>query len=158
MCNGFAAGSPLCYLRLQRSLRSRLVFCVMSLTAQGAHRGRPVAAAPCPPGLRPAPAVSVAQVGKSRTGRTNPPGRVRRSRHPAQNRLRARCPCPAALRLRGPTGSQTRTGRPGKAQPPPGNKIGARAPCLCGGIFYVRLANLTNNLARANKRPGAAGW
>ncbi|MBX4623615.1 hypothetical protein CF028_10070 [Klebsiella pneumoniae] len=30
-------------------------------------------------------------------------GRVRRSRHPAQNRLRARCPCPAALRLRGPT-------------------------------------------------------
>ncbi|OVY30125.1 hypothetical protein B6J58_15230 [Klebsiella quasipneumoniae] len=49
-------------------------------------------------------------------------GRVRRSRHPAQNRLRARCPCPAALRLRGPTGSQTRTGRPGKAQPPPGTK------------------------------------
>ncbi|PUH11527.1 hypothetical protein DB355_19305 [Klebsiella pneumoniae] len=30
-------------------------------------------------------------------------GRVRRSRHPAKNRLRARCPCPAALRLRGPT-------------------------------------------------------
>ncbi|PUH01844.1 hypothetical protein DBL00_10575 [Klebsiella quasipneumoniae] len=30
-------------------------------------------------------------------------GRVWRSRHPAQNRLRARCPCPAALRLRGPT-------------------------------------------------------
>ncbi len=35
-------------------LRSRLVFCVMSLTAPGAHRGRPVAAAPCTPGLRPA--------------------------------------------------------------------------------------------------------
>ncbi|SFQ22632.1 hypothetical protein SAMN03159330_4087 [Klebsiella quasipneumoniae] len=44
----------LCYLWLQRSLRSRLVFCVMSLMAQGAHRGRPVAAAPCTPGLRPA--------------------------------------------------------------------------------------------------------
>ncbi len=49
----------------------------------------------------PAPAVSVTQVGKSRTGRTNPVGRVRRSRHPAQNRLCARCPCPAALRLPG---------------------------------------------------------
>ena len=44
----------LCYLWLQRSLRSRFVFCVMSLMAQGAHRGRPVAAAPCTPGLRPA--------------------------------------------------------------------------------------------------------
>ena len=35
-------------------LRSRLIFCVMSLMPQGAHRGRPVAAAPCTPGLRPA--------------------------------------------------------------------------------------------------------
>ena len=49
-----SAGSPLCYLWLQRSLRSRLIVCVMSLMAQGAHRGRPVAAAPCTPGLRPA--------------------------------------------------------------------------------------------------------
>ena len=31
-------------------LRSRLIFCVMSIMAQGAHRGRPVAA-PCTPGL-----------------------------------------------------------------------------------------------------------
>ncbi|RFS98022.1 hypothetical protein CH426_01960 [Klebsiella aerogenes] len=32
-------------------------------------------------------------------------GRVRRSRHPAQKRLRIRChDCPAALCLRGPTG------------------------------------------------------
>ena len=49
-----SAGSPLCYLRLQRTLRFRLIFCVRSLMAQGAHRGRPVAAAPCTPGLRPA--------------------------------------------------------------------------------------------------------
>ncbi|CAM3324838.1 hypothetical protein SB5544_01131 [Klebsiella variicola] len=35
-------------------LRSQYFFCVMSLMAQGAHRGRPVAAAPCTPGLRPA--------------------------------------------------------------------------------------------------------
>ncbi len=47
-------GSLLYYLWLQRTLRSRLVFCVMSLMGQGAHRGRPVAAAPCTPGLRPA--------------------------------------------------------------------------------------------------------
>ncbi len=47
-------GSPLCYLWLQRTLRSRLIVCAMSLMAQGAHRGRPVAAAPCTPGLRPA--------------------------------------------------------------------------------------------------------
>ena len=129
-------------------LRSRYLFCAMSLMAQGAHRGRPVAAAPCTPGLRPAksplrgafdlslqasgraeaaslqntalsphpcglprpsgnvsailrpsaPAVSARKVNKLTTGRTNV-GRVRRSRHPAQNRLRARCPCPAALRL-----------------------------------------------------------
>ena len=42
------------YRWLQRSLRSRLIVCAMSLMAQGAHRGRPVAVAPCTPGLRPA--------------------------------------------------------------------------------------------------------
>ncbi|SXC93453.1 Uncharacterised protein [Klebsiella quasipneumoniae] len=51
----------------------------------------------------PTPAVSATMVNILTTGRTNPPGRVRRSRHPAQNRLRTSCPCPAALRLRGPT-------------------------------------------------------
>ncbi|SLT66599.1 Uncharacterised protein [Klebsiella quasipneumoniae] len=150
---GSQPGESVYHAWFQRSLRSRLVFCVMSLTAQGAHRGRPVAAAPCTPGLRPAksplrgpfdlslqasgraeaasmqntalnphpcglprpsgnvsailrppaPAVSATMVNILTTGRTNPVGRVRRSRHPAQNRLRARCPCPAALRLRGPT-------------------------------------------------------
>ncbi|STV46090.1 Uncharacterised protein [Klebsiella pneumoniae] len=35
-------------------LRSQYFFCAMSLMALGAHRGRPVAAAPCTPGLRPA--------------------------------------------------------------------------------------------------------
>ncbi len=43
------SGSPVCDLRLQHTLRSRYAFCVMSLMAQGAHRGRPVAAAPCTP-------------------------------------------------------------------------------------------------------------
>ncbi|KXA21565.1 hypothetical protein HMPREF3197_04638, partial [Klebsiella pneumoniae] len=45
-----------------------------------------------------------------------------------------------------------------RRQPPPGKKISARTQCLCGGIFYARLAKLTNKLAKANKRPGAAGW
>ncbi len=44
----------LCYLWLQRSLHSRLIVCVMSPMAPGAHRGRPVAAAPVTLGLRPA--------------------------------------------------------------------------------------------------------
>ncbi len=133
-------------------LRSRLIFCVMSLTVEGAHRGRPVAAAPCTPGLRPAksplrgtfdlslqasgraeaasvqntalsphpcglprpsgnvsailrppaPAVSATMVNKLTTGRTTRTvGRVRRSRHPAQNRLCACCHRPVALRLPG---------------------------------------------------------
>ncbi len=51
---GSQPGESVYHAWFQRSLRSRLVFCVMSLTAQGAHRGRPVAAAPCTPGLRPA--------------------------------------------------------------------------------------------------------
>ncbi len=33
------SGSPVCDLRLQHTLRSRYAFCVMSLMAQGAHRG-----------------------------------------------------------------------------------------------------------------------
>ncbi|BBR84610.1 hypothetical protein WP4S18E06_36410 [Klebsiella quasipneumoniae] len=171
-------------------LRSRLIVCVMSLMAQGAHRGRPVAAAPCTPGLRPAksplrgpfdlslqasgraeaasvqntalsphpcglprpsgnvsailrpsaPAVSVAQVGKSMTGRTAPPGRVRRSRHPAKSRIPCLISCPAALRLHGPTGCEPVSGssRPGKAQPPPG-KITAQPEM---SLFALRLAGL----------------
>ncbi len=37
------------------------------------------------------------------------------SRHPATSRVPCLVSCPAALRLRGPTDSQTRLGRPGKA-------------------------------------------
>ncbi|SES10531.1 hypothetical protein SAMN03159347_02189, partial [Klebsiella quasipneumoniae] len=162
-------------------LRSRLIVCVMSIMAQGAHRGRPVAAAPCTPGLRPAksplrgtfdlslqasgraeaasvqntalsphpcglprpsgnvsailrpsaPAVSVAQVGKSTTGRTNPPGRVRRSRHPAQNRLCACCHRPVALRLPGLRGmslGEDPVGRVRRSRHPAQNRLRARSP------------------------------
>ncbi len=53
----FATVSPRkngCSVLFPGRWRSRYVFCVMSLLAQGAHRGRPVAAAPFPPALRPA--------------------------------------------------------------------------------------------------------
>ncbi len=42
-----------CPVLFPRTLRSRYFFCVMALMAQGAHRGRPVAAALCTPGLWP---------------------------------------------------------------------------------------------------------
>ncbi len=133
----------LCYLWLQRSLRSRLIVCVSPAWRRGAGGGQspppPVPGSgqqnrrcavpstypcrlrvgprqrPCKHGPQPAsmraapacrnvsailrpsaPAVSARKVNKLTTGRTNV-GRVGDSRHPAQNRLRARCPCPAAL-------------------------------------------------------------
>ncbi len=50
--------------------------------------------------LRPsAPAVSVAQVGKSGTGRRDPVGRARHSRHPTTSQVSSLISCPAALRL-----------------------------------------------------------
>ncbi len=42
-----------CSVLFPSTLRSRYFFCVMSFMAQGAHRGRPVAAALCTPGLWP---------------------------------------------------------------------------------------------------------
>ena len=47
------SGKNSSFVLIQSLLRSRNVFCVMALMAQGAHRGRPVAAAPCTPGLWP---------------------------------------------------------------------------------------------------------
>ncbi len=44
------SGSPVCDLRLQHTLRSRYAFCVMSLMAQGAHRGHQSPPPPVPPG------------------------------------------------------------------------------------------------------------
>ncbi len=49
----FWSGKNSCFLLFQSRLRSRYFFCVMSLMAQGAHKGRPVAAALCTPGLWP---------------------------------------------------------------------------------------------------------
>ena len=49
----FWSGKNMCFVLIQSTLRSRYFFCVMTLMAQGAHRGRPVAAALCTPGLWP---------------------------------------------------------------------------------------------------------
>ena len=46
-------------------LRSQYFFCAMSLMALGAHRGRPVAAAPCTPGLGPARMVNKLTAGRT---------------------------------------------------------------------------------------------
>ena len=159
----FRPGNNVCSMIFPGRLCSRYFFCVMPFIAQGAHRGRPVVASPCPPGLRPAksplrgpfdlslqasgraeaasvqntalsphpcglprpsgnvsailrpsaPAVSVAQVVKLITGRTNV-GRVRRSRHPAKSWIPCLISCQAALRLRGPGDDQSRTSRPAR--------------------------------------------
>ena len=149
--------------------------------AQGAHRGRPVAAAPCTPGLRPAksplrgpfdlslqasgraeaasvqntalsphpcglprpsgnvsailrpsaPAVSATMVNILTTGRTNV-GRVRRSRHPAQNRLCACCHRPVALRLPGLRGMSLGEDPVGRVSVAPPGKLTAKQGCLEG--------------------------
>ena len=55
-CYRFATilvGENMCFVLIPSTLRSRYFFCVMALMAQGAHRGRPVAAALCTPGLWP---------------------------------------------------------------------------------------------------------
>ena len=61
-------------------------------------------------------------------------------RHSAYRRLRAGGHCPAALRLRGPTGCEPVRGpcRPGKAQPPPG-EISAQPEM---SLLALRLAGL----------------
>ena len=55
-CYQFATvlvGENMCFVLIPSTLRSRYFFCVMPLMAQGAHRGRPIAAALCTPGLWP---------------------------------------------------------------------------------------------------------
>ena len=147
---GSTAGGCLCYRWLQRSLRSRLIVCVMSFMAQGAHRGRPVAAAPCTPGLRPAksPLRGPFDLSLQASGRAEAAS--------LQNTALSPHPCglprpsgnvSAMLRPPAPAVSVAQVGklmtgcsgrRPGKAQPPPGIKA---APCLMpspGGAALAR--------------------
>ena len=118
---------------LQRTLRSRLVFCVMSLMGQGAHRGRPVAAAPCTPGLRPAksPLRGTFDLSLQASGRAEAAS--------VQNTALSPHPCglprpagnvSAILRPPAPAVSVAPDPvviwgcRPGQAPPPPGNMLG----------------------------------
>ncbi len=136
-------------------LRSQYFFCAMSLMALGAHRGRPVAAAPCTPGLRPATRCEPVR-GPGRPGKTpaatrrnigatgNVPARAALSRATASmllpGRLRSRLiVCVMAVMALG-----AHRGRPVAAAPctpglpPPG--INA-APCLMpspGGAVACR--------------------
>ncbi len=139
-----SAGSPLCYLRLQRTLRFRIIFCVRSLMAQGAHRGRPVAAAPCTPGLRPATSplrgafdLSLQASGRAEAaslqntalsphpcGLPRPFGNVSAMLRPPASAVSA-APCPAAIHILG----LDPVGRVSVA--PPG-KITAQQGCLEG--------------------------
>ncbi len=112
-------------------LRSQYFFCAMSLMALGAHRGRPVAAAPCTPGLRPATSplrgpfdLSLQASGRAEAaslqntalsphpcGLPRPSGNVSAMLRPPAPAVSA-APAPAVI-----LGC-----RPGKAQPPPGAK------------------------------------
>ncbi len=145
----------LCYLWLQRSLRSRLVFCVMSLTVQGTHRGRPVAAAPCTPGLRPAksPLRGTFDLSLQASGRAEAAS--------LQNTALSPHPCG----LPRPSGNVSAILRPpapavsaapdpvviwgcrlGQAQPPPGTKAAPRLLSLPGGAALAGPTVLSNLL------------
>ncbi|CDO13599.1 unnamed protein product [Klebsiella pneumoniae] len=115
-------------------MRSRNVFYVMLLMAQGAHRGRPVAAAPCTPGLRPATSplrgafdLSLQASGRAEAaslqntalsphpcGLPRPSGNVSAILRPPTTAVSA-APCSAAIHILGldPVGRVRR-------QPPPG--------------------------------------
>ncbi|VTN26404.1 Uncharacterised protein [Klebsiella pneumoniae] len=123
-------------------LRSQYFFCVMSFMAQGAHRGRPVAAAPCTPGLRPAtsPLRGAFDFSLQASGRAEAAS--------VQNTALSPHPCglprpagnvSAMLRPPAPAVSATPAPaviwgcRPGKAQPPPGEIKDTVPDILPGG-------------------------
>ena len=138
----FWSGKNSCFLLFQSRLRSRYFFCVMSLMAPGAHRGRPVAAAPCTPRLWPpksplrgtfdlslqasgrAEAASVQNTALSPhpCGLPRPSGNVSAMLRPPAPAVSA-APCPAAIHILG----LDPVGRVSVA--PPG-KITAQQGCL----------------------------
>ena len=140
----------LCYLWLQRSLRSRLIVCVMSLMAPGAHRGRPVAAAPCTPGLRPAKSplrgpfdLSLQASGRAEaaslqnTALSPHPCGLPRPAGNVSAMLRPSAPAVSARKVNKlPTG-RTNVGRV-RRQPPPGTKSALCPLSLPGGAALAR--------------------
>ncbi len=135
------------YRWLQRSLRSRLIVCAMSLMAQGAHRGRPVAVAPCTPGLRPAtsPLRGAFDLSLQASGRAEAASvqNTALSPHPCglprpSGNVSAilRPPAPAVSAAPGP--AVIWGCRPGKAQPPPGEIKDTVPDILPGGAALAR--------------------
>ena len=136
-------------------LRSRLIFCVMFRMAQGAHRGRPVAAAPCTPGLRPAKSplrgpfdLSLQASGRAEAaslqntalsphgcGLPRPAGNVSAILWPS-------APAVSARKVNKLTTGRTNVGRVRRSRHPA--KIGsvpavlARRRCACAGLQTVR--------------------
>ena len=160
----FSAREKRYHVWLQRTLRSRLVFCVMSLMAQGAHRGRPVAAAPCTPGLRPAksPLRGTFDFSLQASGRAEAAS--------VQNTALSPHPCglprpagnvSAILRPPAPAVSAAPDPvviwgcRPGQAPPPPGTKAAPRPLSLPGGAALAGPTVLSNFLiCKCLCRPG----
>ncbi len=130
-------------------LRSQLIFCVMSLMARGAHRGRPVAAAPCTPGLRPAKSplrgtfdLSLQAAGRAEaaslqnTALSPHPCGLPRPSGNVSAILRPPAPAVSATTVNKLTAGRTNPW-PGKAQPPPGEitaqpEMSLFALCLAG--------------------------
>ncbi len=118
--------------------------------APGAHRGRPVAAAPCTPGLRPAKSplrgpfdLSLQASGRAEaaslqnTALSPHPCGLPRPAGNVSAILRPSAPAVSARKVNKLTTGRTER-RPGKAQPPPGTKS---APCplsLPGGAALAR--------------------
>ncbi|VCW94895.1 hypothetical protein BANRA_03571 [Klebsiella quasipneumoniae] len=138
----------------------------MSLTVQGAHRGRPVAAAPCTPGLRPAksPLRGAFDFSLQASGRAeaasvqntalspHPCGLPRPSGNVSAI-LRPSAPAVSATMVNKLTTGRTNS-RPGHAQPPPGTKS---APCPLSSPGGAALTGPTRyEPVRGPRRPGKA--
>ncbi len=118
--------------------------------AQGAHRGRPVAAAPCTPGLRPAKSplrgpfdLSLQASGRAEAASVqntalspHPCGLPRPSGNVSAI-LRPSAPAVSATMVNKLTTSRTDR-RPGKSQPPPGTKPAPHPLPLPGGATLAR--------------------
>ena len=143
----------------------------MSLMAQGAHRGRPVAAAPCTPGLRPAksPLRGTFDLSLQASGRAeaaslqntalspHPCGLPRPSGNVSAI-LRPSAPAVSARKVNKLTTGRTNVGRV-RREPPPGTKS---APCplslpggaaLAGPTVMVNLLKFNGYVGRVSEAP-----
>ncbi len=140
-------GSLLCYLWLQRILRSRLIFCVMRHGA--GSTGAASRRRPCTPGIRPAKSplrgafdLSLLASGRAESASVqntalspHPCGLPRPSGNVSAI-LRPPAPAVSATMVNKLTTSRTDR-RPGKSQPPPGTKA-APHPLPCPAALRLR--------------------